>query len=52
VRVLTLPVEGRVVRGFEGLDVADRVEVQLTAVNVERGFIDFKAVQPRRARGA
>ena len=45
-RLLTIPVEGRVVRGFEGVDVGDRLRVQLISVNVERGFIDFKRVQP------
>jgi len=44
-RVLTLPVEGRVVRGFEGVDVGAKIRVQLTSVDVERGFIDFKRVQ-------
>jgi len=38
--------EGRVVRGFEGLDVGDRVRVQLVHTNVARGFIDFAAVPP------
>ena len=41
VRVLRPPVEGRVVRGFEGLDVGDRVMVTLERTDVERGFIDF-----------
>jgi exoribonuclease-2 len=41
VRVLRPPVEGRVVRGFEGLDVGDRVTVKLEHTDVERGFIDF-----------
>jgi exoribonuclease-2 len=41
VRVLHPPVEGRVVRGFEGLDVGDRVTVKLEHTDVERGFIDF-----------
>jgi exoribonuclease-2 len=40
-RLLDLPVEGRVVRGFEGLDVGDQMRVQLISVDVERGFIDF-----------
>ena len=40
-RLLTIPVEGRVVRGFEGADVGDQIRVQLIAVDVERGFIDF-----------
>ena len=43
-RLLDLPVEGKVVQGFEGLDVGDQVRVQLTSINVERGFIDFKKV--------
>lgn len=34
-------VEGRLERGFEGLDVGDRVRVRLIGTNVERGFIDF-----------
>ncbi len=48
VRLLTVPVEGKLVSGFAGLDVGDRVRVQLTATNVERGFIDFKKVDPSR----
>lgn len=40
-RLLTIPVEGRVVRGFEGADVGDQIRVRLLSVNVERGFIDF-----------
>ncbi len=40
-RALDPPVEGRVVHGFEGLDVGDRVRVKLVSVDVERGFIDF-----------
>jgi exoribonuclease-2 len=42
VRLLQLPVEGRVVEGFRGLDVGNRVRVQLVSVDVERGYIDFK----------
>jgi len=41
VRIFQPPVEGKVVRGFEGLDVGDRVRVELASTNVERGFIDF-----------
>ena len=40
-RIVAPPIEGRVVRGFEGLDVGDRVTVELLSVNVEKGFIDF-----------
>ncbi len=41
-RLLSIPVEGKVVRGFEGVDVGDRIRVQLSAVDVERGHIDFR----------
>jgi exoribonuclease-2 len=42
VRIQRPTVEGRVVRGFEGLDVADTVRVRLLAVDAEQGFIDFE----------
>ncbi|HSG38548.1 MAG TPA: RNB domain-containing ribonuclease, partial [Thermoanaerobaculia bacterium] len=41
VRVFHPPVEGRLERGFQGLDVGDCLTVKLIDVNVERGFIDF-----------
>jgi VacB/RNase II family 3'-5' exoribonuclease len=50
-RLFQPPVEGRVVRGDEGLDVGDRVRVKLLSTDVERGFIDFARVSPgTRAR--
>jgi len=33
--------EGKLMQGFEGLDVGDRVRVELIGTDVERGFIDF-----------
>jgi exoribonuclease-2 len=33
-----------VVRGFQGLDVGDRLRVELLHADVERGFIDFARV--------
>jgi exoribonuclease-2 len=48
VRLLSLPVEGKLVRGFEGLDVGNRVRVQLIDTNVEAGFIDFKKIGSSR----
>ena len=45
-RLLNIPVEGKVVRGFEGLDVGDRIRVRLISIDVERGFIDFRHVGP------
>ncbi len=51
-RLLNIPVEGRVIRGFEGMDVGDRLRVQLIDTNVERGYIDFKKVSSsKRGRG-
>jgi exoribonuclease-2 len=44
VRLLEMPVEGRVVQGFEGIDVGNRIRVQLVSVDVDKGFIDFKKV--------
>lgn len=44
VRLLNIPVEGKLVDGYEGLDVGERVRVQLIDTDVERGYIDFKKV--------
>ena len=41
VRIQDPAAEGRLVRGFEGLDVGDRVRVELLHTDVARGFIDF-----------
>jgi VacB/RNase II family 3'-5' exoribonuclease len=41
VRIFNPPTEGKVVRGWEGLDIGDRTKVKLLGVDVERGFIDF-----------
>jgi len=37
-------VEGRLVSGFEGQEVGNKIRVQLVHTNVERGFIDYKKV--------
>ena len=36
--------EGRLVQGFQGLDVGDQVRVKLLHTDVQRGFIDFARV--------
>ena len=41
VRIVVPPVEGRIVRGFQGLRVGQRVKVRLLSTDVSRGFIDF-----------
>jgi len=48
VRLLHFPAEGKLVQGSDGMDVGDRVRVQLISVNVERGFIDFRNADPSR----
>jgi exoribonuclease-2 len=42
VRISSPMLEGRVVRGFEGLDVGDAARVRLLAVDAEKSFIDFE----------
>lgn len=42
VRVVSPPVEGRLVRGETGLDVGDRLRVRLIGVDVAQGYIDFE----------
>jgi exoribonuclease-2 len=42
VRLLKFPAEGRVVHGAQGIDVGDKVQVRLAAVDVAQGFIDFE----------
>jgi len=44
VRLLEPPVEGKLVTGASGLDVGDRVRVELVSTDVERGYIDFVRV--------
>jgi exoribonuclease-2 len=44
VRLLHPPVEGRLASGFAGLDVGQRLRVQLLSTDVEQGFIDFRKV--------
>jgi exoribonuclease-2 len=45
VRISAPTVEGKLVRGFEGLEVGDRVDVRLLRTDIERGFIDFERVR-------
>jgi exoribonuclease-2 len=48
VRLLTVPVEGKLVQGFEGLEVGDQIKVQLISVDVQQGFIDFRKINSSR----
>ena len=47
VRIQHPAVEGRVIRGTEGLDVGDRTRVELLRVDIDRGFIDFAKARER-----
>ncbi|MFA6358901.1 MAG: hypothetical protein WCY09_09625 [Candidatus Omnitrophota bacterium] len=38
------PVEGRVIRGGEGIVVGRKVRVRLISVDPDKGFIDFERV--------
>ena len=45
VRLMNPPIEGRLAKGFEGMDVGKTLKVELISTNVERGYIDFKRVR-------
>src|SRR5689334_2892783 len=49
-RVISPPVEGRILRGGEGLDVGDTVKVVLLSVDPKRGYIDFAHATDGAAR--
>jgi ribonuclease R len=47
-RLLNVPVEGKLVQGEGGIDIGDRIRVQLVSTDVERGYIDLKRVGTAR----
>jgi len=50
VRLVSLPVEGRLMQGFEGADVGDRINVRLDSVDVNRGYINFNKIDSSRGK--
>ncbi|MBI5075912.1 MAG: RNB domain-containing ribonuclease [Nitrospirae bacterium] len=50
VRIFHPPVEGKLMEGFKGVDVGDKIRVQLVRTDVDRGFIDFRKVSSGRGR--
>jgi exoribonuclease-2 len=46
VRLLQEPVEGRLVAGYQGLDVGHRLRVQLVSADPYNGYIDFSRLKP------
>jgi exoribonuclease-2 len=47
VRIMQPPVEGKLISGYQGLDVGQLLRVQLVRTDVGRGFIDFKKAEFR-----
>ena len=45
VRIFHPPTEGRLLYGYEGVDVGNRLRVQLIHADVEKGYIDFKKIR-------
>jgi VacB/RNase II family 3'-5' exoribonuclease len=48
VRILSPVVEGRIVRGQDGLAIGNRVSVKLVHTDAQRGFIDFERARTLR----
>jgi hypothetical protein len=48
VRIFHPPVEGRLIYGYEGVDVDNRLKVELIRTDVEKGYIDFKKLYLNR----
>ena len=45
IRIFQPHVEGKLIHGFNGLEVGHKLKVRLTHTNVEAGFIDFERVE-------
>ncbi len=48
VRISSPTAEGKVIRGFDGLEVGQHVRVTLVETDVDRGFIDFEVTRSPR----
>lgn len=48
VRIFQPAVEGKVIRDFEGLNIGDKVSVQLKHVDISKGMIDFAFLSEKR----
>ena len=47
IRLKDLPVEGKLVSGFEKYDVGDPINAQLKHVDIEKGYIDFEKMRKK-----
>lgn len=45
VRLTGTAIEGKLIKGYEGVDVGDKIRVQLMAVDVEKGYLDFVRIK-------
>jgi len=45
IRLINPHVEGKLVSGYNGLEVGHRLKARLTYINIEAGFIDFERVE-------
>ena len=45
VRIFQPPIEGRLLYGYESIDVGQRLEVRLIHTDVDKGYIDFEKVR-------
>jgi len=50
IRVLSPPVDGKLIKGYENVDVGDSIQVELVHVDMEKGFIDFVRVSKLKPR--
>ncbi len=41
VRILSPPADGKLIQGYEHIDIGDKIRVKLVHVSIEKGFIDF-----------
>lgn len=44
IRLVSTAIEGKLIEGFENVDVGDKIHVKLVNVNIQRGFLDFVRV--------
>lgn len=47
VKLADLPIEGKLVQKFEGVDVGEKLTVKLKAVDLEKGYLDFENISAR-----
>jgi len=45
VRIFQPAIEGKVVKGFDTLEIGDKVSVKLKSVDIQRGYIDFVSMK-------